>query len=339
MQQPRDFSMYGAIDLGARQAAVKRRQQAAQSQAGGGSEFVIDVTDASFTTDVVTRSQTVPVVIDLWAEWCGPCKQLSPVLERLAEEAAGDWILAKVDVDANPQLGAALQVQSIPMVLAAVGGQLLQLFMGALPEPQVRQYIGEVLRVAEEMGLPPRAGGPAAAGEGAGEAVPAGPDGQPGTPAQPGAPGAGPSMAGAPDDVLADPRLRAVQEAVTAGDLDSAAQSLEQVLAASPGHPVAKAWLAQVELFRRVSSYDPAKVRQEADERPDDPEAQARAADVEFATGQIDASFDRMLAAVAGSTGADRDRARKHLLGLFDIMPPGDPAVARARTRLSSLLF
>ncbi|MHB1434113.1 MAG: thioredoxin family protein, partial [Streptosporangiaceae bacterium] len=152
MQQPRDFSMYGAVDLGARQAAVKRRQQATQAQAAGGSEFVIDVTDATFTTDVVARSQTVPVVIDLWAEWCGPCKQLSPVLERLAEEAAGDWILAKVDVDANPQLGAALQVQSIPMVLAAVGGQLLQLFMGALPEPQVRQYIGEVLRVADEMG-------------------------------------------------------------------------------------------------------------------------------------------------------------------------------------------
>lgn len=334
MQQPRDFSMYGAVDLGARQAAVKRRQQAAQSQAGGGSEFVIDVTDATFTTDVVARSQTVPVVIDLWAEWCGPCKQLSPVLEKLAEEAGGDWILAKVDVDANPQLGAALQVQSIPTVLAAIGGQLLQLFMGALPEQQVRQYIGEVLRVADEMGMPPRTGAPAAADEGED-----GPDGQHETAAQPGAPGAGPAMAGAPDEVLADPRLRAVQEAVTAGDLDSAAQSLEQILAASPGHPVAKAWLAQVDLFRRVSSYDPAKVRQEADERPDDPEAQARAADVEFATGQIDASFDRMLGAVGCTTGDDRDRARKHLLGLFDIMPPGDPTVARARTRLSSLLF
>ena len=334
MQQPRDFSMYGAVDLGARQAAVKRRQQAAQSQAGGGSEFVIDVTDATFTTDVVARSQTVPVVIDLWAQWCGPCKQLSPVLEKLAEEAGGDWILAKVDVDANPQLGAALQVQSIPMVLAAIGGQLLQLFMGALPEPQVRQYIGEVLRVAEEMGMPPRTGVPAAADEGED-----GPDGQPEAAAQPGAPGAGPAMAGAPDEVLADPRLREVQEAVTAGDLDSAAQSLEQILAASPGHPVAKAWLAQVDLFRRVSSYDPAKVRREADERPGDPEAQARAADVEFATGQIDASFDRMLGAVGCTTGDDRDRARKHLLGLFDIMPPGDPTVARARTRLSSLLF
>jgi thioredoxin len=336
MQQPRDFSMYGAVDLGARQAAVKRRQQAAQSQAGG-SEFVIDVTDATFTTDVVARSQTVPVVIDLWAEWCGPCKQLSPVLERLAEEAAGDWILAKIDVDANPQLGAALQVQSIPMVLAAIGGQLLPLFMGALPEPQVRQYIGEVLRVADEMGLPPRTGGPAAADDG--EASPAGTDGQPGTAAKPGASGAGPAMAGAPDEALADPRLRAVQEAVTAGDLDSAAQSLEQILAASPGHPVAKAWLAQVDLFRRVSSYDPAKVRREAEERPGDPEAQARAADVEFATGQIDASFDRMLGAVGRTAGPDRDRARKHLLGLFDIMPPGDPAVARARARLSSLLF
>ena len=93
-----------------------------------------DVTDATFLTDVIERSKTVPVVVDLWAEWCGPCKQLSPVLEKLAAEAAGQWILAKVDVDANPQLSAALQVQSIPMVVAVLGGQLVDGFLGATPE-------------------------------------------------------------------------------------------------------------------------------------------------------------------------------------------------------------
>src|SRR5580693_6416139 len=163
VMQPRDFSLYGAVDLGARQAAAQRRQQTAQSQDGGsaaaGGGVVIEVTEETFNTDVVERSRTTPVTMHLWAEWCGPCKQLPPVLEKLAAEAGGQWILAKVDVDANPQLSAALQVQSIPMVVAVLGGQLVDGFLGAMPEAQVRQWIGQVLAVAEKMGVPLAGGG------------------------------------------------------------------------------------------------------------------------------------------------------------------------------------
>ncbi len=164
MQQPRDFSLYGAVDLGARQAALKRRDAAAQrsqaaSQAGGGTAggdaepVVIDVTEETFGTEVLERSLSVPVIIDLWAEWCGPCKQLSPVLEKLAGEAAGSWVLAKIDTEANQQLSAALRVESIPMVMVAIGGQIVPGFVGAMPEAQVRQWIGQVMAEAERLGF------------------------------------------------------------------------------------------------------------------------------------------------------------------------------------------
>src|SRR4029077_19745972 len=156
---PRDFSIYGAVDLGARQAAAQRREQAARaaetgaSGNGEASAFVFDVTEETFNNDVALRSRATPVIVDLWADLCAPCKQLSPVLEKLANEAAGDWVLAKIDVDANPRLAQALQGQSIPMVVASIGGQMVDAFLGAMPESQVRQWLTQVLAVADQLGV------------------------------------------------------------------------------------------------------------------------------------------------------------------------------------------
>jgi putative thioredoxin len=318
MQQPRDFSLYGAVDLGARQAAAQRKAMAARAAAsapdaseagapatGQASDFVFDVTEQSFNTDVAMRSRTTPVIIDLWAEWCGPCKQLSPVLEKLAQEANGAWVLAKIDVDANPRLAQALQAQSIPMVVAVIGGQMVDAFFGAIPEAQVRQWLAQVLSVAEQLG------------------VAAGASGQPADPAM--------------DEIPA--AYREARDAMEEGDLDTAAAILEKALSESPGDAVAKSWLTQVNLMRRVSGYDPAAASRAAAEHPDDPEAQIQVADIEIASGRTEEAFDRLLGVIKRTSGDDRNKARVHLIELFEIFPPGDPTVKAARSRLATLLF
>jgi putative thioredoxin len=318
MQQPRDFSIYGAVDLGARQAAAQRRQQAAraaetgESGSGEASAFVFDVTEETFNTDVAERSRTTPVIVDLWADWCGPCKQLSPVLEKLANEAAGAWVLAKIDVDANPRLAQAFQAQSIPMVVAIVGGQMVDAFLGAMPESQVRQWLTQVLAVADQIGV--------------------------------GAPGAGgvPGADGADDLSAVDDLPTAYAEAQAAmesGDMDTATSVIEKALAETPGDPLLKSWLAQANLIKRVGGYDQAAARRDAAASPSDVEAQLRVADIELASGRTEEAFDRLLGVIRRTSGDERNKARVQLLSLFDIFPPDDPQVKRARSQLTALLF
>jgi thioredoxin len=318
MQQPRDFSLYGAIDLGARQAAAQRREQAARNAVTGApsdgetSAFVIEVTEETFNTEVALRSRSTPVIVDLWADWCGPCKQLSPVLEKLANEAAGAWVLAKIDVDANPRLAQAFQAQSIPMVVAIIGGQMVDAFLGAMPESQIRQWLTQVLAVSEQLGVQP-AGAAGATDAAAGEF--------------------GPEAEAMP------PAYAEAQAAMERGDMDAAASVLEKALAETPSDPVAKSWLAQVNLIRRVGSYDEAGARRGAAASPGDADAQIKVADIEMAAGRTEEAFDRLLGVIGRTSGDERDKARRHLIDLFEIFPPGDPQVSKARSRLTSLLF
>jgi putative thioredoxin len=246
------------------------------------------------------------VIVDLWAEWCGPCKQLSPVLEKLANEAGGAWVLARVDVDANPRLAQAFQAQSIPMVVAIIGGQMVDAFLGAMPEAQVKQWLAQVLSVAEQLGVRP-----------------AGENGD------------------APEDAFDDlpPALSAARDAMESGDLDAAARALEKALADVPADPLAKSWLAQVNLMRRVSSYDPMAVSRVAAAHPEDVAAQLRVADFEMASGDAEKAFDRILAVIKRTAGAERNTARLHLLDLFEVLPPEDERLKKARTQLTLLLF
>jgi len=260
--------------------------------AGIGGAIVIDVSEATFQTEVLERSLTTPVVIDFWAAWCEPCKQLSPVLEKLAVEANGAWVLAKVDVDANPRLAQMFRVQGIPMVFAVAGGQPVDAFTGVLPEAQLRQWLDAVLRAS-----------------------------------------------GVEVEVPADPRLENADDALMSGDFDEAERAYKKILAESPADAAAEAGLAQVGLMRRVQGVDPAAVMAAAAQAPDDIAAQSLAADIEVLSGLAEAAYRRLVDLVRRTAGAERESVRQHLVSLFTVAGPDDPAVVAARRALASALF
>lgn len=278
-------------------------------------DLVIDADEAGFERDVLQRSAEVPVVIDFWAEWCEPCKQLSPLLERLAVEYAGRFVLAKIDVDANQMLMQQFGVQGIPAVFAVVAGQALPLFQGAAGEAQIRETLDQLVAVAEQrFGL---------------TGLTVDPD------AQPGEAQSAPAVPAGPYDAL----LEAAVQALDAGDFGGAVQAYKNVLSEDPANMEAKLGLAQAELLQRVQGADPQQVRKEAAEKPADAQAQIAAADLDLVGGHVEDAFGRLIETVQRTVGDDRDAVRIRLLELFEVVGGEDPRVAAARRALARALF
>lgn len=302
-RRPTDINIAGAVDLSGLRAPTPGPAAGPQAGASSGAH-VLDVTEATFEAEVLQRSMQVPIVIDFWASWCGPCKQLSPILERLAGADAGAWVLAKIDVDANQALATQLQIQSIPTILLALGGRLVQGFTGALPEAQVRSFLDQVVAAAQQAGL----SGP-----------------QAGNPEPPPAP--------------VEPELVAAEDALGREDYAAATAAYDALLARRPGDPEAvlgKAWAA---LLERTSALDAGAVLAAAQAAPDDVGAQTAAADVEVLSEQIGEAIERLVAYVRRSTGAEREQARSHLLELFAVLDPEDPRIITGRRSLANALY
>jgi len=318
---PSGVNLRGAVDLSSlvnRAAAPAPGAPAVPGAAAGVPvpvpSLVLEGTDANFG-EVLELSMTVPVIVDLWAEWCGPCKQLTPVLEKLIAEYDGRMVLAKVDVDSNPQLSQAFAAQSIPTVAAVVGGQPVQLFSGAIPEAQVREVFERVLELAAQHGVTGTAQAPAGADvpDAAAEALPAEPE--------------------------LPPHHREAYEAIERGDYDVAISEYSTALAKDPRDQMAVAGLAQVRLLARLQGKSIAEIRSAAAAGPDDLDAQLLVADLDLSGGHVEDAFDRLLALFPAQDAAGRNTIRERILELFQVVGLEDPRVPPTRSRLTALLY
>lgn len=309
-------ALRGAVDLSGlkRPAATPGAPAAGAGTApASGSELVIEATDASIR-DVITASTRHPIVLVLWSTRLAETADYVATLRRVAERYAGRFQLATADVDQNPTILQAFQVRAVPVTFALVQGQPVPLFEGVQAEDQIGAVVDQVLALAAQHGVT-------------------------GTVSAAAAPGAPAADTEAPTEPPLPPLHQKAFDAIEAGDLDTAAATYREALVQNPADADAKVGLAQVELLRRTQGVDPNAARTAAAANPSDVDAQILAADLDLLGGHVEDAFLRLIDTVRRTGDADRNKAREHLVELFDVVGPQDERVAKARKSLMSALF
>lgn len=288
------------------------------------SELIKSSTTAAFAKDVIEASRTVPVLVDFWATWCGPCKQLTPLLEKLVRQSGGMVRLVKIDVDKNQELAAQLRIQSVPTVYGFKGGQPIDGFAGAVPESQVRAFIDRLTGGAkapidaalDEAKTALAENRPADAVQIYGEVL--------------------------TQDATSPVALGGMIRAVTMlGDTKRARQIAAGLSETLRNHPDISAALSALELAEQsqgaADSVAPLRAKVAAD--PKDLEARFELANALFAASDAEDAINELLEIVRRERKWNDEAARKQLVKIFDALGPTDPRTVAARRQLSSILF
>ncbi|NNH58762.1 thioredoxin [Rhizobium laguerreae] len=300
---------------------------AAPEPAAAAGSYITETTTANFSKDVIEASRSQPVLVDFWAPWCGPCKQLTPALEKVVNEAKGRVRLVKMNIDDHPSIAGQLGIQSIPAVIAFVNGRPADGFMGAVPESQIQQFID---RIAGPAGADQAAEIEAALAEAA-ELLAAGNIDE-------AAQLYGAVMQADPENAKA---LAGMAECMIAANQHQRARdvltALPEELAKDTGIQAVLMKLEQIEEARKLG--DPVALERELAANPDDHEARIKLAKIRNVEGRRDEAADHLLMVMRKDRAFDDDGARRQLLQFFEVWGFKDPATVAARRKLSAMLF